>query len=70
MIKYTVVFTKDAISQQQEMLHTYAASRRAAVEWADGWARRRGWLVLSVTPTHNHQPLSNSNSAPESRPGA
>ncbi len=56
MLKFEVVFTTHGIGHPHKALYTYAASRRAAVCWADDWARRRGWLVESVTATRYHKP--------------
>ena len=64
MVKFEVVFTVNADSHRITTLFTYAASRRAAVAWADDWARRCGWHVDSVRPVNFHKPASLSSAAP------
>jgi hypothetical protein len=48
MHKFEIVFATHAADRPLETLFTYAASRRAAVAWAEDWAGRRGWAVASV----------------------
>jgi hypothetical protein len=68
MLKFEVVFTTNTLGHPYTTLYTYAASRRAAVGWAEDWARRRSWRVESVTPARPHKPSRLSSSAPGQTP--